>query len=119
MPELVFDRRGEEVLRVGLERQRLVLGRGEDCDAGFRSRRARSPGPLRHLHQLEHGGAHLLERRHNSRMVSSLSSRGTRGLMTWGGSAWGPGRWCVKTSYSMTPTAWTSWDSSCSVSGRP
>jgi len=32
MPELVFYRRGEEVLRVGLERQRLVLGRGEDCD---------------------------------------------------------------------------------------
>jgi pSer/pThr/pTyr-binding forkhead associated (FHA) protein len=32
MPELVFFRRGEEVLRVGLERQRLVLGRGEDCD---------------------------------------------------------------------------------------
>jgi pSer/pThr/pTyr-binding forkhead associated (FHA) protein len=32
LPELVFFRRGEEVLRVGLERQRLVLGRGEDCD---------------------------------------------------------------------------------------
>jgi pSer/pThr/pTyr-binding forkhead associated (FHA) protein len=32
MPELVFFRRGEEVLRVGLERQRMVLGRGEDCD---------------------------------------------------------------------------------------
>jgi pSer/pThr/pTyr-binding forkhead associated (FHA) protein len=32
MPELVFFRRGEEVLRVGLERQRLVLGRGEDSD---------------------------------------------------------------------------------------
>jgi DNA-binding NtrC family response regulator len=32
MPELVFFRRGEEVLRVSLERQRLVLGRGEDCD---------------------------------------------------------------------------------------
>jgi DNA-binding NtrC family response regulator len=32
MPELVFFRRGEEVLRVGLERQRLVLGRGDKCD---------------------------------------------------------------------------------------
>jgi DNA-binding NtrC family response regulator len=32
MPELVFFRRGEEVLRVGLERERLVLGRGEKCD---------------------------------------------------------------------------------------
>jgi len=32
MPELIFFRRGEEVLRVALERQRLVLGRSEDCD---------------------------------------------------------------------------------------
>ncbi|HEX8702556.1 MAG TPA: sigma-54-dependent Fis family transcriptional regulator, partial [Myxococcaceae bacterium] len=32
MPELVFFRRGEEVLRIGLERQRLVLGRGDDSD---------------------------------------------------------------------------------------
>ncbi len=32
MPELVFFRRGEEVLRVGLERERLVLGRGGTCD---------------------------------------------------------------------------------------
>jgi hypothetical protein len=32
MPELVFFRRGEEVLRVGLERQRLMLGRGQDSD---------------------------------------------------------------------------------------
>jgi len=32
MPELVFFRRGEEVLRVALERQRVVLGRAEDCD---------------------------------------------------------------------------------------
>jgi hypothetical protein len=32
MPELVFFRRGEEVLRVGLERQRLVRGRGEASD---------------------------------------------------------------------------------------
>ena len=32
MPELMFYRRGEEVLRVGLERQYVVLGRGEDCD---------------------------------------------------------------------------------------
>ena len=30
MPELVFFRQGEEVLRVALERQRLVLGRAED-----------------------------------------------------------------------------------------
>jgi two-component system response regulator HydG len=35
MPELVFFRRGEEVLRVGLERQRLVLGRGEKCDVAI------------------------------------------------------------------------------------
>ncbi|WP_224371758.1 sigma 54-interacting transcriptional regulator [Hyalangium versicolor] len=32
MSELVFFRRGEEVLRVALERQRLVLGRAEDND---------------------------------------------------------------------------------------
>jgi len=32
MPELVFYRRGEEVLRVGLDRQRMVLGRGVKCD---------------------------------------------------------------------------------------
>ncbi|MHB8875183.1 MAG: sigma 54-interacting transcriptional regulator [Myxococcaceae bacterium] len=32
MPELVFFRRGEEVLRFGLERARIVLGRGEKCD---------------------------------------------------------------------------------------
>jgi DNA-binding NtrC family response regulator len=32
MPELVFYRRGEEVLRVALEHRRLVLGRGEHCD---------------------------------------------------------------------------------------
>ena len=32
MPELVFFRRGEELLRVGLERPRTVLGRSEDCD---------------------------------------------------------------------------------------
>ncbi|HSP80536.1 MAG TPA: sigma 54-interacting transcriptional regulator [Myxococcaceae bacterium] len=32
MPELVFFRRGEEVLRVGLGRERTVLGRGERCD---------------------------------------------------------------------------------------
>jgi two-component system response regulator HydG len=32
MPELVFFRRGLEVLRVGLERRRLVLGRGAGSD---------------------------------------------------------------------------------------
>jgi DNA-binding NtrC family response regulator len=32
MPELVFFRRGEEVLRFNLEGQRIVLGRGEKCD---------------------------------------------------------------------------------------
>ena len=32
MPELVFLRRGAEVLRVALELPRLVLGRGEGCD---------------------------------------------------------------------------------------
>jgi DNA-binding NtrC family response regulator len=32
MPELVFFRRGEEVLRVGLGHERMVLGRGERCD---------------------------------------------------------------------------------------
>ncbi|KFA92470.1 sigma-54-dependent Fis family transcriptional regulator [Archangium violaceum] len=32
MPELVFFRRGEEVLRVGLGRERMVLGRGEKSD---------------------------------------------------------------------------------------
>jgi two-component system, NtrC family, response regulator HydG len=32
MPELVFYRRGEAMLRVSLEHQRLVLGRGENCD---------------------------------------------------------------------------------------
>ena len=32
MPELVFFRRGEEVLRVAMTDDRLVLGRGERCD---------------------------------------------------------------------------------------
>ena len=32
MPELVFFRRGEEVLRFGLDRPRTVLGRGEKSD---------------------------------------------------------------------------------------
>ena len=32
MPELVFFRRGEEVLRFGFERPRVVLGRGEQSD---------------------------------------------------------------------------------------
>jgi DNA-binding NtrC family response regulator len=32
MPELVFFRRGEEVLRVGLERKRVVIGRAEKSD---------------------------------------------------------------------------------------
>jgi hypothetical protein len=32
MPELVFFRPGAEVLRVALERPRLVLGRAEGCD---------------------------------------------------------------------------------------
>ncbi|NVJ24679.1 sigma 54-dependent Fis family transcriptional regulator [Myxococcus sp. AM011] len=35
MPELVFFRRGEEVLRVGVDRARLVLGRGEQCDVAI------------------------------------------------------------------------------------
>ena len=32
MPELVFLRRGEELLRVALDRSRMVLGRGETSD---------------------------------------------------------------------------------------
>src|ERR1700750_2277733 len=32
MPELVFLRRGEEVLRFTLDRPRIVLGRGDRCD---------------------------------------------------------------------------------------
>ena len=32
MPELVFLRRGEEVLRFTLDRPRVVLGRGDRCD---------------------------------------------------------------------------------------
>ncbi len=32
MPELVFLRRGEELLRIALDRSRTVLGRGETCD---------------------------------------------------------------------------------------
>src|SRR5258708_40281096 len=32
MPDLVFVRRGEEVLRFGLDRPRTVLGRGEKSD---------------------------------------------------------------------------------------
>ncbi|MCE9666688.1 sigma 54-interacting transcriptional regulator [Myxococcus stipitatus] len=35
MPELVFFRRGEEVLRVGVDRARLVLGRGEHSDVAI------------------------------------------------------------------------------------
>ena len=32
MPELVFLRRGEEVLRFALDRSRVVLGRGDHAD---------------------------------------------------------------------------------------
>ena len=32
MPELIFFRRGEEVLRFALEQRRVVLGRGEQSD---------------------------------------------------------------------------------------
>jgi len=32
MPELVFLRRGEEVLRFALDRPKIVLGRGDRCD---------------------------------------------------------------------------------------
>ncbi len=32
MPELVFLRRGEEVLRFNIDKPRVVLGRGEKCD---------------------------------------------------------------------------------------
>ena len=32
MAELIFFRRGDEVLRFGLERPRVVLGRGDKCD---------------------------------------------------------------------------------------
>jgi DNA-binding NtrC family response regulator len=32
MPELVFFRRGEEVLRFAVDKERVVLGRGERCD---------------------------------------------------------------------------------------
>ena len=39
MPELVFFRRGQEVLRVALERQRLVLGRAKDSDIVIPDRR--------------------------------------------------------------------------------
>src|SRR5215217_8125688 len=35
MPELVFFRRGEAVLRVGVDRARLVLGRGEQSDVAI------------------------------------------------------------------------------------
>ncbi|MFP2924742.1 sigma 54-interacting transcriptional regulator [Pyxidicoccus sp. 3LG] len=35
MPELVFFRRGEEVLRVAVDRARLVLGRGEHSDVAI------------------------------------------------------------------------------------
>ncbi|AGC44201.1 Fis family transcriptional regulator [Myxococcus stipitatus DSM 14675] len=35
MPELVFFRRGEEVLRVGVDRARMVLGRGEQSDVAI------------------------------------------------------------------------------------
>jgi type II secretion system protein N len=32
MPELIFFRRGDEVLRVALDRPRVVIGRGDGCD---------------------------------------------------------------------------------------
>src|SRR3954453_22759038 len=35
MPELVFFRRGEEVLRFNLDGSKVVLGRGEKCDVGI------------------------------------------------------------------------------------
>ena len=45
MPELVFFRRGEEVLRVGLGRERMVLGRGATRSAP--APRQREPGQRR------------------------------------------------------------------------
>ncbi|MFP2897927.1 FHA domain-containing protein [Corallococcus sp. 4LFB] len=35
MPELVFFRRGEEVLRVAVDRARVVLGRGDSSDVAI------------------------------------------------------------------------------------
>ncbi len=65
MPELVFFRRGAEVLRVALERPRVVLGRGEGCDVVL-------PDPQvsrQHVALVEDGPRWLLE---------DLSGHGTR-----------------------------------------
>jgi DNA-binding NtrC family response regulator len=64
MPELVFFRRGEEVLRVGLSHERLVLGRGEQSDIVL-------PDPdisRRHV-ALQHDGTRCV--------LEDLSGRGT------------------------------------------
>ncbi|MDC0714839.1 sigma 54-interacting transcriptional regulator [Stigmatella sp. ncwal1] len=64
MPELVFFRRGEEVLRVGLEHGRVVLGRGEQSDVVL-------PDPdisRRHV-ALQHDGTRCV--------LEDLSGRGT------------------------------------------
>ncbi|WP_225410647.1 sigma 54-interacting transcriptional regulator [Stigmatella hybrida] len=64
MPELVFFRRGEEVLRVGLSHERVVLGRGEQSDVVL-------PDPdisRRHV-ALQHDGTRCV--------LEDLSGRGT------------------------------------------
>jgi DNA-binding NtrC family response regulator len=73
MPELVFLRRGEELLRVALDRSRVVLGRAETSDIVI-------PDPDVGRHQaavLFDGGAAVLE---------DLSGRGT--VVSGGRTAW-------------------------------
>jgi DNA-binding NtrC family response regulator len=61
---VVFFRRGEEVLRVALERQRVVLGRSEDCDIVIPD-----PHVSRRHAALVHDGAHW--------RLEDLSGQGT------------------------------------------
>ncbi|ADO70975.1 sigma-54-dependent Fis family transcriptional regulator [Stigmatella aurantiaca] len=64
MPELVFFRRGEEVLRVGLEHERVVLGRGGQSDVVIPD-----PDISRRQVALQHDGTRCL--------LEDLSGRGT------------------------------------------
>jgi DNA-binding NtrC family response regulator len=64
MPELVFFRQGEELLRIGLERRSLVIGRGEGSDVVIPDPRV----SLRHV-ALHHDGTRCL--------LEDLSGQGT------------------------------------------
>src|SRR5690242_9357393 len=65
MPELVFFRRGEEVLRFALDRPRVVLGRSDQCDVSIPD-----PEVSRQQFALRQEGPQVV--------LEDLSGRGTR-----------------------------------------